>query len=283
MMSSIDALHVKVGTIKDAIQNQSSTAEAMAKDIKKELNVVAKFIAQIDMNPMPAWHIIIPAENPEDPKRLAWLWWHTQRIGKEKYRLHLLCEHHDMPHLTDHPGYELQRPREFLRKYEPVLRVGVKVLSMSITMALSRGGQELANVLGWLADHYLDNKMNPYKKVNVLLDELRKAHRGSGSGGKRNGGLPIEKRLAMDPQQEEEQEGQQQQLQHLSPSELLGMHQLQLEGCQEARREIWSVLQEHDPTMEYGNLQKVYTVSGDVLWLCKHHVKSYRSQGLLRE
>ncbi|KAM3107837.1 hypothetical protein, partial [Phormidesmis sp. 146-33] len=43
-----------------------------------------------------------------------------------------------------------------------------------------------------------------------------------------------------------------------------------------ALRALRQLLEQKDPSKQWGNLKKVLTPEGDYLWLCEHHARSFK-------
>jgi hypothetical protein len=58
--------------------------------------------------------------------------WSPVNWFTEPYRLYLLCEHDDGMHFTEHEGYIIREPKEFLIKVAPVLSGTLHILDIAL-------------------------------------------------------------------------------------------------------------------------------------------------------
>lgn len=82
---------------------------------------------------------------------------HAAGRVQARFRLHLLCEDPAGLHLTSHPGYDIARPKEWLRKVAPGLRVVSKAVGMLLgTAANALTGSDMGlGELGTYVDEYV--------------------------------------------------------------------------------------------------------------------------------
>ncbi|PNH01922.1 hypothetical protein TSOC_012138 [Tetrabaena socialis] len=242
------------GQLRDLTAGQ---AEAQA-DVVQRVLALHKGVALLDAKPMPALHVLLP----EPAARRAWWKVDVKGLVKARFRLHLLCEHPDGPHLTDHEGYEIERPKQWLRKYVPAVRI------ISHTVGLLLGAGVKAHTTGahdgglgklgaMVDEHVLNEPLEAFKNMNLLLDELEAGQEGAGVKGGKAAGMPPS---APPPG---------------TTADWHAKHAVEFEGCQEARREIQLLIKKQDPNCRYGDLQKVAALSGDILWLCKRHAECH--------
>jgi hypothetical protein len=58
--------------------------------------------------------------------------WSPVNWFTEPYRLYLLCEHDDGMHFTEHEGYIIREPKEFLIKVAPVLSMTLEIVDIGL-------------------------------------------------------------------------------------------------------------------------------------------------------
>ncbi|KXZ49764.1 hypothetical protein GPECTOR_19g215 [Gonium pectorale] len=230
-------------------------------ELVRRVTAVARLVAGTDSKPLPSLHVVLPMPSGERP------WWDRKGLLKARFRLHLLCEHPGGPHLTDHGGYEIERPSEWLRRYAPGVRLATHALGLLLgagVRALTSGATDMGlGRLGALVDeHVLNEPLEAFGRLNGLLSSLQQGEQAQAQQG--GGGADEEEDKAAAGAG--------------GPSggsagvaSWQAQHQVDLTNSQEARREIEALVRRQDPLGNYGNLQKVKTRAGDVLWLCKCH------------
>ncbi|PNH12101.1 hypothetical protein TSOC_000973, partial [Tetrabaena socialis] len=261
------------GALGGQLSEMAAAAAESQADVVRRVLALHKGVAGLDAKPMPTLHVILPEPSSERA------WCGRARGGdvkglvKARFRLHLLCEHTGGPHMTNHDGYEIERPKQFLRKYAP----GLRVLSHAAGLLLGSGVRALTGGatddglgrLGQMVDqHVLDEPLTAFEKMNKLLDKLQL------EGDDEVGVKGAAKRPLPPPPPPPTGSS--------AAEEWQVKHQMEFEGCQEARREIQLLIQRQDPMCRYGNLQKVAALSGDVLWLCKDHTACHAGAFKLR-
>ncbi|KXZ48565.1 hypothetical protein GPECTOR_26g468 [Gonium pectorale] len=259
-------------------------------DLIRRITAVAKLVAGTDSKPLPTLHVVLPMPSADQP------WWDRKGLLKARFRLHLLCEHPGGPHLTDHEGYEIERPAEWLRRYAP----GVRLLTHSLGLllgtgvkALTSGGSDMGlGRLGELVDaHVLNEPLEAFTKLNDLLSSLQQEDKRGREKGQEGGGKGMgmteegEEGIKKDPKGKATGGGGKGggpppasangAAASGSTAAWQALHQLDFTNSQEARREIEALVRHKDSTGNYGNLQKIKTRAGDVVWLCKCHSEEH--------
>ncbi|KXZ44824.1 hypothetical protein GPECTOR_62g939 [Gonium pectorale] len=199
-----------------------------------------KLVHMLDEKKVPVLHVVLPMPPREKlPFRERWS---IDGLLKQRFRLHLLCEWPGgEPHLTEHEGYKIKRPREWLTRNRAVLKVAMHVVErmlragvMTLTKGLSDGG--LSGMGEWVDKHVLDNPLEAFSTLNELLDKLQADP---------SGGAP---------------------------------QQVDMAACQSARREIVKLIEKIDGDANvYGKLQKVVGPPHGVMWLCKCHADLFKA------
>ncbi|KXZ42701.1 hypothetical protein GPECTOR_123g473 [Gonium pectorale] len=208
--------------------------------LARSLMNLYKLVHMLDEKKVPVLHVVLPEpprENLSFRER-----WSIDGLLKQRFRLHLLCEWPGgEPHLTDHEGYKIKRPREWLTRNRAVLKVAMRLVEgmlragvMTLTKGISDGG---LSGIGELVDkHVLDNPLQAFSTLNELLDKLQADP---------SGGAP---------------------------------QQVDMAACQSARREIVKLIEKVDGEANvYGKLQKVVGPPHGVMWLCKCHADLFKA------
>ncbi|KAG0044675.1 hypothetical protein BGZ89_005965, partial [Linnemannia elongata] len=212
--------------------------------------------------PIPRLFVIMPEPtNKWDP---------TNLLGK-KYRLHFLCEccDHRQPssnqrvapldrdarfknrvHLTDHKGYELSRPTEFVDQYRAFLLGTLRILKHCLEAATA-----VAPVAGLVHGGF--GSADPHlESINSSIDFLK--------------GTPKEHRVNIGLRQDCDAENQQSN--HLQTI-------AKLEGAD--LRRLHTFLRSNDGDKVLGDLYRVTTDTGHVKWVClKHYGWQYRNANM---
>ncbi|KXZ51175.1 hypothetical protein GPECTOR_13g662 [Gonium pectorale] len=240
-------------------------------DLIRRVTGLAKMVAGLDSKPLPALHVVLPMPSGKRP------WWDRKGLVKARFRLHLLCKHPGGPHLTDHEGYEIERPAEWLRRRAPAVRLLTHSMGLLLgagVKALTSGGSDLGlGRLGELVDaHVLNEPLEAFKKLNDLLGTLEEEDKAmskvAAAGGEGKGGTLPPLPPLVPPAAGSSSSGQ-------TTAVWQAQHQVDIANSQEARREIEALVRQQDPIGNYGNLQKIKTRAGDVLWLCKAHAEEH--------
>ncbi|KXZ51174.1 hypothetical protein GPECTOR_13g661 [Gonium pectorale] len=250
--------------------SQLSNAGARAEgqdELIRHVTGLTKMVAGLDAKPLPTLHVVLPMPSGDRP------WWDRKGLVKARFRLHLLCEHRGGPHLTDHEGYEIERPAEWLRRRAPAVRLLTHSMGLLLgagVKALTSGGSDLGlGRLGELVDaHVLNEPLEAFKKLNDLLGTLEQEDKATAKTAKVTGGAGKGGALPPAPSSAGSPSGQ-------TTAVWQAQHQVDLDNAQEARREIEALVRQQDPIGNYGNLQKIKTRAGDVLWLCKAHAEEH--------
>jgi len=104
---------------------------------------------------------------PESPTTA---WKKLTTIGKGSYRLHLLCEDDECPHLSDHPGYLIEDPTPFFRKAGPIISFTCKLLGQ-IASTVAGVGKIPVSVITYL-DSMATRPTEYFTTISKVLDEL---------------------------------------------------------------------------------------------------------------
>eukprot|EP00741_Cyanophora_paradoxa_P005880 tig00000113_g5698.t1 len=122
---------------------QQAQAEAAARQLEKDRWLLGEMAEQkamivdamlavlnVDQCRVPSLYVLLPF-NRKDRK-----WWRPADWLVNKVRLHLLCECPGKAHMTDHEGYAIDKPKEFVAKAGPYIAIGLKLLSVALDAAV---------------------------------------------------------------------------------------------------------------------------------------------------
>lgn len=170
--------------------------------------------------------------------------WYKKPFTKQKMGLHLCCQAPNEWHYTyrgyERTGYyEFELAADWLVKMAPYLKLLFRLMQLATPFFHTSFGVSRADIeQEW--GHHVD-------LMNNLLTHLP----------------------ALDQIELDELEG----LDHSTDDSL---HSLRFEASGAALRQIRALLDEQDPTREWGGLRKVLTPEGHYLWLCEYHAAQYR-------
>lgn len=121
------------GALKAITTQQSTLVDAFGEQqaqLQHGFLAMQRQMEALDRKRCPTLFVLLP-----EPGSGAW---HSVKgFFRSSLRLHLLCECPGAPHLTLHPGLEVSRPKEFLRKCAPVVRLMMKFLGTALASGLT--------------------------------------------------------------------------------------------------------------------------------------------------
>ncbi|KXZ44521.1 hypothetical protein GPECTOR_66g249 [Gonium pectorale] len=241
--------------------------QEMEQKVLECIMTVYDAIRHMDQNTIPVLHLVLPEKESNLVKevqgckaKMKTFVAKLQNMFKDKFRLHLLCENPGAPHLTEHEGYPIERPKMWILKHAFLLRLATFTISMllckgaeSLTHGISDLGiSKLSDMFG---EHVLKNPVEGYTRLNDLMDQLLTEAEEGGED------KPIKERMRSD--------------------EWLVKHQVNVsDACQAARKEIGDLIKSIDVNEECGNLKREHVIGHGYLWLCPCHRSTHRLQRL---
>jgi internalin A len=170
--------------------------------------------------------------------------WYKKPFTKQKMGLHLCCQAPNEWHYAyrgyERVGYyEFEVAADWLVKMAPYLKMLFRVVQLATPFFHASFGVSRADMEQEWSHHV--------NLMNSLLTHLP----------------------AMDGAEFDDMEG----LDRLAEDSLRG---LRFEATGAALRQIRALLDEQDPTREWGGLRKVLTPEGHYFWLCEYHAAQYR-------
>ena len=219
------SMHDKIDRILENTEQLKNKADA----ILRQTFELAEFT-------VPRLFIIVPDETTKlNPVNLF----------RHPYRLFFLCEYEEQRHLAFHEGYEVNQPREFIRKYGPYLKHMLTVVKYVVSVSsvlvppISYVSPQI-NVPNILRDKtYWDGFRGKLDQMDDVLDKV---------GNDEKSDLPPD---------------------------------TSLEGVD--LREIEHFLKKKDVNRTLGNLFRLTTSTGNVRWVCIHHYKKFYSDTKRKE
>jgi hypothetical protein len=225
--------------LKDTIQSVGRTLstkmDVQHAELMQELANVRMQMLSIESRTVPRIFAIQPK-----PKDRSHLFNRIKALGREDLMLNFFCEA-EVPHLAPHPGYELHRPSEFIRKYGPMIAISLRVLQYAIKVSPLPVGEiipkELIDMVGMSAKD-VTGKMIGYTN-GMLADYAKEID-----------GMAHEKTIAP--------------LKGVQD----GSRTVMDEGMQKAF--IEEFIKANDKTLRLGNLKRcTLKQNGKIVWLCQ--------------
>jgi len=170
------ALQAKLLEMNETMNEMQRMALDRLANIQGQIQAVLTQTYELHEYPIPRLFIILPTVARRRDTIL--------KPFSNQFRLYFLCEcgshttregskEIDKVHLADHPGYDIERPTEFFKKYGPyvlavmrAVQLGARVASVVVPhLANSTLAQELKNVESTLAS--LQKGIDFYTKENI--------------------------------------------------------------------------------------------------------------------
>jgi hypothetical protein len=234
----------------------TSKLDSLISDVSQVKKIVAKAFAEIKATrrqiyehqeyQCPRLLLILPRKNtgPE---------WNPKKWFTESYNLYLLCEHEDCVHFTEHAGYELTEPKDFVRKAAPILSLTLKIVDAALGVTMG----DMVSIPPAVFDFLKSTEESPV--CNLI--PRRKEGAGTNERALETADFFRQINGQLSPVVQQEMDAHQ------------GSDMSKLVGA--ALRELQVMLKEMDPKSNWGGLQAVSTSDGQIRYVCPKHANHY--------
>ncbi|KAJ3085380.1 hypothetical protein HK102_014217 [Quaeritorhiza haematococci] len=217
------------------------------------------------------------------PRSKTTTWQKVKYWGHNTFTLHLMCEHPDGPHFTDHKGYVLADPVRFVQVASPTLKLTLKLLlgtragmAYLTGFACVAGGPD-PTIVDMLFGEYGRRQTEHLETLTALLDTAQrervaqlKALKDRKTRGER---LTSEDESSLEGVGADDIDRANTEVERSGEVDLGGKVGKVL--CGRAIREMEVFLSKNDAGRTYGNLKRVVDGEGGVLWVCESHAEEY--------